>query len=168
VSYGAPIHGIGSDGEYGGVPLELRWRTPEDRARYLDEKRAELLAAGKLDEVETMDAVRSVMDGETLAEFEHRKGQAVLSYATLSAVAAEALRAHLKHRAGGGSLLEGRMSDTQRLAALVEEVGEVAREMTYDGSKGVEHQIKELVQTASVALTWAERLCRIQEGNEPA
>lgn len=82
----------------------------------------------------------------------------VLSQLTLDAVSAEAIRAHLKHKEHGGSLLDPGLSTEKRLAALMEEVGEVARALTYDGDQGKDHLVKELIQTANVALTWVEFL----------
>lgn len=79
-----------------------------------------------------------------------------LSPLTLDAVQAEALRAHLKH--GPNSLLSPTATPAQKLAALVEEVGEVGRAMTYDGDEGPAHLVKELIQVASVALSWVESL----------
>lgn len=74
---------------------------------------------------------------------------------TFDAVNAEALRAHLKH--GDRSLLNPDMPTLEKLAALVEEVGEVGRALTYDQdhSEGLE---RELIQVASVACTWIESL----------
>jgi hypothetical protein len=141
-------------------PVFITRRTPEGRAAYFAEQRAELLAAGKLEEVASLEAVVSVLDGETAEQYEARRKDAVLSNATLAAVAAEALRAHRKHGPNGGSLLDLGMGVDRRLAALGEEFGEVCRALTYDGGQGVEHLIKELVQTASVALTWVEHLRR--------
>lgn len=86
------------------------------------------------------------------------KFSSILSAVTLNAVQDEALRAHLKHKDNGGSLLDPEMSTIRKLAALVEEVGEVGRALTYDGDQGTEHLVKELLQVASVALTWAESL----------
>jgi hypothetical protein len=80
----------------------------------------------------------------------------VLSAPTLSAVQAEALRAHLKH--GHRSLLNPHMPDLFKLAALVEECGEVGRALTYDGDDGRDHLVKELIQVASVALSWVESI----------
>jgi len=166
MSYGAPIHGIGSDGEAPLTlePVRIRLRTPEERERYFAAKRAEMLAAGDIEGVRRYDAVHSVMSGETADEWNDRKAKVVLSHETLSAVAAEALRAHEKHRAGGGSLLDASMGVDRRLAALGAEFGEVCRALTYEGQQGVDHLITELTQVASVALTWAESLRRWQRG----
>lgn len=79
-----------------------------------------------------------------------------LSPLTLDAVQAEAVRAHLKH--GANSMLNPDLPWWLKLAALVEEVGEVAHELTYDQSGDRDKLVKELIQVASVALTWVESL----------
>jgi hypothetical protein len=82
-----------------------------------------------------------------------------LSALTLDAVQAEAVRAYLKH--GDMSLLNPEVPWSLKLAALMEEVGEVAHELTYDceGGSGVrERLVQELLQVASVALSWVESL----------
>lgn len=85
-----------------------------------------------------------------------------LSALTLDAVQAEAIRAHLKH--GDNSLLNPGMPWGLKLAALMEEVGEVAHELTYDQAVGPargpdrDRLVKELLQVASVALSWVESL----------
>jgi hypothetical protein len=87
---------------------------------------------------------------------------AVLSELTLAAVQAEATRAHLRH--GACSMLAPTYTSGQRLAILVEEVGEVAHELTYDaGGPGVGEGregelVKELVQVAAMALSWVEAI----------
>jgi hypothetical protein len=80
----------------------------------------------------------------------------VLSPLTIAAVQAEALRAHLKH--GDNSLLSPSATTERKLAALVEEVGEVGRALTYDNLADRDHLVKELIQVASVALSWVESL----------
>jgi len=85
-------------------------------------------------------------------------GSKVLSPLTLDAVAAEAIRAHYKHAASGGSFLDPGLTVTQRLAALMEEVGEVGRELTYDNTQDNNKLVKELIHVANVALTWVEFL----------
>lgn len=86
----------------------------------------------------------------------------VLSDITLAAIQAEATGAHAKH--GPYSMLGDRYSPGDRLAILVEEVGEVARELTYDqGGPGVGHYdpdrlVKELVQVAAMAASWIEHI----------
>jgi hypothetical protein len=74
-------------------------------------------------------------------------------------------RAKVKH---GENTLDGALSnDLLRLAALVEEVGEVAHELTYDAAgfgletdeaARVKRLRTELVQAANVAITWASIL----------
>ena len=74
---------------------------------------------------------------------------------TLSALQTAMVAAMAKH--GERTPLNPDMSDTDKLPVLVEEVGEVARAMTYDeGSRDA--LIKELVQTAAMALSWAQSL----------
>lgn len=83
----------------------------------------------------------------------------VLSGLTLDAIQAEATRAHTKH--GPNSMLGTGYSSHERLAILVEEVGEVAHELTYDQSGDASALVKELIQVAAMAATWIEYL----EGN---
>lgn len=80
----------------------------------------------------------------------------VLSDLTLNAVQAEAVRARAKH--GENSLLNPDMPTLLKLAALMEETGEVVRELTYDTNNGRDKLVKELIQVASVALSWVESL----------
>ena len=80
----------------------------------------------------------------------------VLSDLTLSAVQAEATGAHAKH--GEHSMLGPGYSSGDRLAILVEEVGEVAHELTYDQDGDQDKLVKELIQVAAMALTWVEHL----------
>jgi hypothetical protein len=84
-----------------------------------------------------------------------RSSELMLSPSTLHAVQVEAMRAHLKH--GDRSLLNPTMLAVEKLAALVEEVGEVGRALTYDQDHS-EGLIRELIQVASVALSWVESL----------
>jgi hypothetical protein len=85
-----------------------------------------------------------------------------LSELTLGAIQAEATRAHLKH--GEFSMCGPHYSASDRLAILMEEVGEVAHELTYDqGGPGVGHYDKdrlekELIQVAAMAASWIEQL----------
>jgi hypothetical protein len=64
-------------------------------------------------------------------------------------------RARAKH--GAYSLDGSEINDRQRIAALVEEVGEVARLLTYDhdGPDSETELYRELIQVANVAVTWA-------------
>lgn len=81
-----------------------------------------------------------------------------LAQVTLSAVDAETVRAQVKH--GDRSYLGDGLTDTERLAGLIEEVGEVGRAMTYDHGNDKDHLVKELIQVSSVAASWAEWLDR--------
>ena len=80
----------------------------------------------------------------------------VLSALTLSAIQAEATRAYLKH--GEHSMLGTCYSAGDRLAILMEEVGEVAHELTYDQSGDKDELVKELIQVAAMAASWVEYL----------
>lgn len=64
------------------------------------------------------------------------------------------LEAHRKHGSNSLESLPG--DDPKWLPVLVEEVGEVARALTYDGNK--EELRKELIQVAAVASAWADKL----------
>lgn len=74
---------------------------------------------------------------------------------TISALQAEMARAIAKH---GIEQTPLRQDDAANLAILVEEVGEVARAMTYDEGGDADALVKELVQVAAMALAWAQRL----------
>jgi hypothetical protein len=78
----------------------------------------------------------------------------LLSQETLDAIQAEATEAHLKH--GSHSMMGRQYTSAERLVILVEEVGEVAHELTYDQS--AEGLITELIQVAAMAATWIEYL----------
>jgi hypothetical protein len=80
----------------------------------------------------------------------------VLSELTLSAIQAEATRAHLRH--GEHSMLGDAHNDFGRLAILVEEVGEVAHELTYDQPDDRTKLVIELIQVAAMAASWVEKL----------
>jgi hypothetical protein len=90
----------------------------------------------------------------------------VLSDLTLSAVRAEAIKAYLRH--GDHSMLGAAVTESDRLAILTEEVGEVARELNEDrlgnlGDDWRDRRVRELIQVASCALSWVEAL----EGGRP-
>jgi hypothetical protein len=81
----------------------------------------------------------------------------VLSALTLDAIQYEATRAHLNH--GDHSMLSPFYTSEQRLAILVEEIGEVAHELTYDaGGDRQGKLVRELIQVAAVAATWVESI----------
>jgi|SRR4029079_7101934 NTP pyrophosphatase (non-canonical NTP hydrolase) len=74
--------------------------------------------------------------------------------ATIAALHATMVHAIAKHGWAQTPLNPAR-KDVDNLPILVEEIGEVARAMTYDeGSRDA--LIKELLQTAAMALSWAE------------
>lgn len=79
-----------------------------------------------------------------------------LTETTLENVREYAFDAHVKHQ--NHSVFNPEMPPMEKLTILVEEVGEVAHELTYDASSSKEKLMKELLQTASVALTWYESL----------
>lgn len=73
---------------------------------------------------------------------------------TISALHATMLHAIAKHGWHQTPLNPAR-SDVDNLPILVEEIGEVARAMTYDeGNRDA--LVKELLQTAAMALSWAQ------------
>lgn len=76
-----------------------------------------------------------------------------LSPVTMQCIEAEYTRAHIKH--AGHTPKNPRMSDGERLAILVEEIGEVARAMTYDNGS-LENLRDELIQVAAMAGAHAE------------
>lgn len=85
----------------------------------------------------------------------------VLSDVTLAAVQAEASRAHALH--GHHSMLGSAVTESDRLAILTEEVGEVAKELNEDRLGKLDgdwrdQRVKELIQVAAMALTWVEHL----------
>lgn len=86
-----------------------------------------------------------------------------LSNLTLNAVNAEYTRAHLKHK--GWTPANDRMSDGERLAILVEEVGEVARAVTYDNGNA-ENLVAELIQVSAMAAAWAEYAMRERDARK--
>lgn len=75
---------------------------------------------------------------------------------TIHSLQATMLAAVFKHGLAQ-TPLNAEMTNEAKLVILVEEVGEVARAMTYDnGSKDA--LIKELLQTAAMALSWAQSI----------
>jgi hypothetical protein len=91
----------------------------------------------------------------------------ILSDLTLSAVQAEATRAYLLH--GDHSMLGAAVTESDRLAILTEEIGEVARELNEDRLGNLDgdwkdRRVKELLQVAAMALSWVEAL----EGRPPS
>jgi len=78
----------------------------------------------------------------------------LLSESTIKDVQAEVLRASTVHR--DKSLLNPDMPDVEKLAALVEEVGEVGKALTYDQQR--KDLPRELLQVAGLALAWVESI----------
>jgi NTP pyrophosphatase (non-canonical NTP hydrolase) len=83
----------------------------------------------------------------------------LISDLTLMAIQTEATSAHAKHKQE--SMLYG--DDDKSLRILVEEVGEVAKEMNelalghITGEEYKERIVKELIQVAAMAATWIEK-----------
>jgi hypothetical protein len=84
----------------------------------------------------------------------------LLSELTLGAINEEATRAHIEH--GDNSMMGFKHSEAGRLAILMEEVGEVAREINdaYLGRRLADKDklTGELIQVAAMAATWVEFL----------
>ena len=79
-----------------------------------------------------------------------------LSEITLAAIQAEATRAVVKH--GDHSMLGPHYTPGDRLAILMEEVGEIAHELTYDQPGDRDKLVRELIQVAAMAASWVEFL----------
>lgn len=86
----------------------------------------------------------------------------VLNEITHSAIDAAFIMAQMKHN--GRTPASAQMSDGERLAILMEEVGEVARELTYDSGGNKDKIVRELIQVAAMAAGWAE----VAENQAPA
>lgn len=69
-------------------------------------------------------------------------------------VLAERVRAHRKH--GDDSIESSAADDRSMLAILVEEVGEVAHTLTYDGP--TEKLASELIQVMAVCSAWLDKV----------
>lgn len=94
----------------------------------------------------------------------------LISGLTLSAIQAEAIRAHILH--GDDSMLY--QNDHERLAILMEEIGEVARELNeariHNREVDKDKLEKELIQSAAMCATWIEGLNpeSYNQRNDPA
>ncbi len=76
-------------------------------------------------------------------------------------VAAERERAHIKHSAKGNSREDSTWDDNQWIGILMEELGEVAHELTYDTFGGSPDKLRaELVQVAAMACSWIAAIDR--------
>lgn len=78
-----------------------------------------------------------------------------LSAHTYHLIDAEFIRAHIKH--DGHTPRSQRVTDHEALVILVEEVGEVARALTYD-EHSITHLVAELLSVAAMTAAWLERL----------
>jgi len=77
----------------------------------------------------------------------------------------ERRRAHEKHGANGNSREDQPWDEKEWLPILVEEVGEVAHELTYD-AQYVDARLalrKELVQVAAMACAWIDAIDRSEQ-----
>lgn len=72
----------------------------------------------------------------------------------------ERIRAHEKHGAKGNSRENASWTDKEWLPILVEELGEVAHELTYDvqSQRKKDRLRAELVQVAAMAVAWIEAI----------
>lgn len=73
----------------------------------------------------------------------------------------ERIRAHIKHGAKGNSREDAPWTDVEWLPILMEELGEVAHELTYDADNEAalkDRLRKELVQVAAMAVAWIESI----------
>lgn len=79
----------------------------------------------------------------------------------------ERVRAHRKHGANGNSRENADWVNNEWLSILVEEIGEVAHELTYDANPIENRQRlrKELIQVAAMACAWIESIDR--SGHDP-
>lgn len=76
----------------------------------------------------------------------------------------ERVRAHAKHGAKGNSREDAHWTNNEWLPVLVEEVGEVAHELTYDADalllRRIHNLRKELIQVAAMACAWIDAIDR--------
>jgi len=75
-------------------------------------------------------------------------------------VTREVARRHMNHTEHNPSLLSDKMTDLQRLAALIETVGQVSADLEYVDGVHNDELIASLIQNASVSLSWAQYLMR--------
>lgn len=83
---------------------------------------------------------------------------------TIAALKAVMVHAIAKHGWNQTPLNPNR-ADVDNLPILVEEIGEVARAMTYDEGSN-DALVKELLQTAAMALSWAQAVDTREEGTQ--
>lgn len=70
----------------------------------------------------------------------------------------ERIRAHAKHGAAGHSSEQLPASHREWPVILMEELGEVAHELTYDTPDGYANLRKELIQVAAMACAWIDAI----------
>jgi len=83
-------------------------------------------------------------------------------------IQAERQRAHEKHGAAGNSRENAHWADSEWLPILMEELGEVAHELTYDsrydivdGADAMRMALRaELIQVAAMAAAWIDAIDR--------
>lgn len=75
----------------------------------------------------------------------------------------ERIRAHAKHGAKGNSREQAKWTDREWLPIVVEEVGEVAHELTYDTeTTGQRQRLRaELVQVGAMVAAWIDAIDEI-------
>ena len=82
-----------------------------------------------------------------------------ISALTFDAIQAEVIRSQVLH--GSNSMMSAALNPSRRLAILVEEVGEVAKELneTALGAEADKDKLeKELIQVSAMAASWIETL----------
>jgi hypothetical protein len=139
---------------YRGEPRRPGWSVPHSPFSEISEFHRAAVEAGAQ---AVADHLRA---GQAVQAASGQVPHLVLSGLTLTAVQAEATRAHLKH--GEHSMLGAQVSDDRRLAILTEKVGEVARELndTEIAGRAVDRDklVKELIQSAAMCASWVEAL----------
>lgn len=90
------------------------------------------------------------MDTKDLYEFRETSPAAQVTAEILR----ERVRQNLKHP--GRTLDTGEFSEAEKLVVLMEEVGELAHELTYDSDHDDDKVYAELTQVAALAFAWME------------
>jgi hypothetical protein len=71
----------------------------------------------------------------------------------------ERIRAHVKHAANGNSRENASWKNQEWLAILMEELGEVAHELTYDSGENYKKRLRaELVQVGAMTAAWIDAI----------
>jgi NTP pyrophosphatase (non-canonical NTP hydrolase) len=79
----------------------------------------------------------------------------------------ERVSAHAKHSANGNSREDATWDNNEWLPILMEELGEVAHDLTYDSDTAIDDLRSELVQVAAMAAAWIEAIDEAMEAEEP-